>query len=62
MEAKQANLLKFIQKDTQLVIPLYQRTYSWTLKQFGQLWGDIVRASTGDLPPRTLISREQLTA
>jgi uncharacterized protein with ParB-like and HNH nuclease domain/predicted transport protein len=51
MEAKPANMLKFIQRDTQFVIPLYQRTYSWTEKQCKQLWDDIVRAASNDNVP-----------
>lgn len=51
MEAKPANLLKFIQRDTQFVIPIYQRTYSWQEKQCRQLWEDIVRAALDDSVP-----------
>ena len=38
MKASEANLLKFLQKPAQFVIPIYQRPYSWTLRQCSQLW------------------------
>ncbi|MEI6296396.1 MAG: DUF262 and DUF1524 domain-containing protein [bacterium] len=43
MKAVETNLLKFLQKPTQFVIPIYQRPYSWTIKQCEQLWKDILR-------------------
>ncbi len=33
MKATEAGLLNFLQKSSQFVIPIYQRTYSWTGKQ-----------------------------
>ena len=48
MKATEANLLSFLQKSPQFVIPIYQRTYSWASKQCQQLWGDILRAGTSD--------------
>jgi uncharacterized protein with ParB-like and HNH nuclease domain/predicted transport protein len=44
MKATEANLLAFLKKSPQFVIPIYQRTYSWTFKECRQLWDDIVRA------------------
>jgi len=44
MKATEAKLLNYLQKSCQLIIPIYQRTYSWTLKQCDQLWRDILRA------------------
>jgi len=44
MIAVQANLLLFLKKSSQLVIPIYQRTYSWTERECQQLWDDILRA------------------
>lgn len=44
MKASEANLLKFLQKPAQFVIPIYQRPYSWTLKQCSQLWKDVLNA------------------
>jgi uncharacterized protein with ParB-like and HNH nuclease domain/predicted transport protein len=48
MKATEAKLLAFLQKSPQFVIPIYQRTYSWTDKQCRQLWDDILRAGTSD--------------
>lgn len=43
MKATEAKLLAFIKKSPQFVIPIYQRTYSWTEKECRQLWDDILR-------------------
>jgi uncharacterized protein with ParB-like and HNH nuclease domain len=43
MKATEAKLLAFLKKSPQFVIPLYQRTYSWTAKECRQLWDDIIR-------------------
>ncbi len=43
MKATEAKLLDFLKKSPQFVIPIYQRTYSWTDKECGQLWADVVR-------------------
>ena len=48
MKAAEAKLLSFLQKSPQFVIPIYQRTYSWTDKQCRQLWDDILRAGSSD--------------
>jgi uncharacterized protein with ParB-like and HNH nuclease domain/predicted transport protein len=48
MKATEAKLLGFLQKSPQFVIPIYQRTYSWTEKQCRQLWDDILRAGASD--------------
>ena len=48
MKATEAKLLGFLQKSPQFVIPIYQRTYSWTDKQCRQLWDDILRAGSSD--------------
>lgn len=48
MKATEAGLLSFLQKSPQFVIPIYQRSYSWTEKQCRQLWDDIVRAGKND--------------
>lgn len=45
MKATEVNLLKFLKQPNQFVIPIYQRTYSWTLKQCQQLWQDIIRVA-----------------
>ena len=48
MKATEAKLLDFLRKSPQFVIPIYQRTYSWTWKECGQLWDDIVRAGRNE--------------
>ena len=44
MKATEAKFLDLLKKSPQFVIPIYQRTYSWTEKECRQLWNDIVRA------------------
>src|SRR5947207_7114289 len=48
MKAVEANFLSFLKKSPQFVIPIYQRTYSWTDKECQQLWDDIVRSGADD--------------
>ncbi|GAA6794170.1 hypothetical protein BTM500_06840 [Helicobacter pylori] len=50
MEAKAIKLLNFIEDNqkNQLVIPIYQRVYSWEKEQCKQLWDDIVKTSGSD--------------
>jgi len=48
MQAKEANFLQFLNGNKQLVIPIYQRTYSWTVEQCRQLWSDIQRVSADE--------------
>ncbi|HAZ10789.1 MAG TPA: hypothetical protein DCY56_06770 [Candidatus Omnitrophica bacterium] len=48
MKATEIKLLDFLKGPKQFIIPIYQRTYSWTLKQCDQLWRDIIRAATDD--------------
>lgn len=48
MKATEAKLLSFLQKSPQFIVPIYQRTYSWTEKQCRQLWDDIFRAGSSD--------------
>lgn len=48
MKANEANLLVFLKKSPQFVIPIYQRTYSWTDKECDQLWNDILRTGQND--------------
>lgn len=48
MKAVEARLLDFLKKSPQFVIPIYQRTYSWTEKECRQLWDDIVRCGGSD--------------
>ena len=48
MKATEANLLAFLKKSPQFVIPIYQRTYSWTETECQQLWDDILRTGQND--------------
>lgn len=48
MKATEANLLEFLKKSPQFVIPIYQRTYSWLEKECRQLWDDIIRTGRND--------------
>jgi uncharacterized protein with ParB-like and HNH nuclease domain len=48
MKATEAKLLDLLKKAPQFVIPIYQRTYSWTEKECCQLWDDIVRTGGND--------------
>lgn len=48
MKATEARLLDFLKKSPQFVIPIYQRTYSWTEKECKQLWNDVVRTGGDD--------------
>ena len=50
MKATEAKFLDFLRKSPQFVIPIYQRTYSWTEKECRQLWDDIMRTGgNGDI-------------
>jgi uncharacterized protein with ParB-like and HNH nuclease domain/predicted transport protein len=48
MKATEAKFLDFLKMSPQFVIPIYQRTYSWTEKECRQLWEDILRTGTDD--------------
>ncbi len=50
MEAEATTLLKFIKDNqkNQLVIPIYQRVYSWEKEQCKQLWDDIIKIGGND--------------
>jgi uncharacterized protein with ParB-like and HNH nuclease domain/predicted transport protein len=48
VEATGANFLRFLQRSPQFVIPIYQRTYSWTERECRQLWEDILRTGSND--------------
>jgi uncharacterized protein with ParB-like and HNH nuclease domain/predicted transport protein len=48
MKATEARLLDFLKKSPQFVIPIYQRTYSWTERECRQLWDDIVRTGSNN--------------
>ena len=48
MKASETKLLEFLKKSEQFVIPIYQRTYSWTERECRQLWDDILRAGRNE--------------
>ena len=48
MKATESSVLQFMQKSSQLAVPIYQRTYSWTEVECRQLWDDIVRSGGDD--------------
>lgn len=48
MKATEAKLLDFLKKSPQFVIPIYQRTYSWSEKECRQLWDDIIACGSND--------------
>ena len=48
MKATEVKLLSFLKKSPQFVIPIYQRTYSWTARECRQLWDDILRPGHND--------------
>ncbi|GHS51164.1 DUF262 and DUF1524 domain-containing protein [Helicobacter pylori] len=50
MEADATTLLKFIKDNqkNQLVIPIYQRVYSWEKEQCKELWDDIIKIGGND--------------
>lgn len=48
MKATEAKLLEFLKKSPQFVIPIYQRTYSWTKPECRQLWDDIIRTGINE--------------
>ncbi|UOR81050.1 DUF262 and DUF1524 domain-containing protein [Helicobacter pylori] len=50
MEAEETTLLKFIKdnQNNQLVIPIYQRLYSWEKEQCKELWDDIIKIGGND--------------
>ncbi|NNU78362.1 DUF262 and DUF1524 domain-containing protein [Clostridium estertheticum] len=43
MKAGETTLIKLMQGAVQFVVPIYQRTYSWSFKQCDQLWKDIIQ-------------------
>ncbi len=48
MKATEAKMLDFLKRSPQFVIPIYQRTYSWTESECRQLWDDIIRTGQND--------------
>ena len=50
MQAKETKLQDIIEGTKQYVIPLFQRTYSWTIKEWDTLWKDLVEISEMESP------------
>jgi len=48
MKATEAKFIEFLKRSPQFVIPIYQRTYSWTEKECRQLWDDVLRTGNDD--------------
>jgi uncharacterized protein with ParB-like and HNH nuclease domain/predicted transport protein len=48
LKATEARFIDFLRKSPQFIVPIYQRTYSWTGKECRQLWEDIIRAGSTD--------------
>ena len=48
MKASECGLLDCISKPEQFVVPIYQRSYSWTRENCNQLLRDIIRAGEND--------------
>lgn len=55
MKATETQLVKFLQGVKQFVIPIYQRTYSWTNSECEQLWKDILRVAQNEKIPSHFI-------
>ncbi|GAA7485243.1 hypothetical protein ID1079_13150 [Helicobacter pylori] len=51
MKAEETTLLNFIKDNqkNQLVIPIYQRLYSWEKEQCKQLWDDIIKIGGNEM-------------
>ena len=48
MKAEEKMVTEFLQGEKQFTVPIYQRTYSWELKQFSKLWKDIIKIAEND--------------
>jgi len=55
MKASEVPLTKFLDGTRQFIIPIYQRTYSWTEKECKQLWDDIVQVAENKETPAHFI-------
>ncbi len=55
MQANRARLLDFLKTSPQFIIPIYQRTYSWTKSECEQLWMDIFKAGKKENTPAHFI-------
>ena len=50
MQAKETKLQDIIEGTKQYVVPLFQRTYSWTKSEWEVLWNDLVELCEADNP------------
>lgn len=50
MQAKETKLQEIIEGTKQYVVPLFQRTYSWTKDEWNTLWEDLIELSEMDTP------------
>lgn len=50
MQAKETKLQDIIEGTKQYVIPLFQRTYSWTYKEWDVLWRDLIELCEAENP------------
>src|SRR6185295_15773480 len=50
MQAKETKLQDIIEGTKQYVIPLFQRTYSWTTKEWEIIWKDLIELCEGETP------------
>lgn len=50
MKASEKPFLKFLQGTNQFIVPIYQRTYSWTTDECAQFWDDIERTAKSTSP------------
>lgn len=55
MKATEVKLMDFLRKSPQFIVPIYQRTYSWTERECRQLWEDILRTGKDDDIPSHFI-------
>jgi uncharacterized protein with ParB-like and HNH nuclease domain len=50
MQAKETKLQDIIEGTKQYIIPLFQRTYSWTNKEWEILWKDLIELCEAENP------------
>ena len=50
MQAKEKKLVEILEGTKQFVVPLFQRSYSWTKKEWDILWNDITDLYEMDTP------------
>lgn len=49
MKAGETSLQKLMQGALQFIVPIYQRTYSWSFKQCNQLWKDVIEITKKEI-------------